>query len=218
MAVKYLAGNRLTGTDAERLAMTVSTPSTTSQSSTNDYKGLPEGSWDNYGIKATSGYPQIGNTISSVTFYLAKYNSSQTMSGTLTAYVGSSGNYVTIGTLPATDVTNVPTTFDELVFTGTGTRVLAEDDYIWVNHGGGGTIAVPTLTSGAQTGTDGFWRGGEFPPTASNFSTQAIKQSVTSSDGGGTTYPNLPNGATFLTSDTNKLYMFDGTSAWNEVA
>ena len=31
-------------------------------------------------------------------------------------------------------------------------------------------------------------------------------------------YPNLPNGATFLTSDTNKLYMWDGTDTWNEVA
>ena len=31
------------------------------------------------------------------------------------------------------------------------------------------------------------------------------------------TTPNLPNGTIFLTSDTNKAYMFDGTSAWNEV-
>jgi len=31
-------------------------------------------------------------------------------------------------------------------------------------------------------------------------------------------YPDLPNGATFLTSDTNKLYMWDGTDTWNEVA
>ena len=30
--------------------------------------------------------------------------------------------------------------------------------------------------------------------------------------------PSLPNGATFLTSDTNKLYMWDGTDTWNEVA
>ena len=30
-------------------------------------------------------------------------------------------------------------------------------------------------------------------------------------------YPNLPNGATFLTSDTNKLYMWNGTDTWNEV-
>ena len=29
---------------------------------------------------------------------------------------------------------------------------------------------------------------------------------------------NLPNGVTFLTSDTNKLYMWDGTSAWNLVS
>ena len=35
--------------------------------------------------------------------------------------------------------------------------------------------------------------------------------------GSGTTYPNLPNGTTFLTSDTNKLYMWNGTDTWNEV-
>ena len=31
-------------------------------------------------------------------------------------------------------------------------------------------------------------------------------------------YPNLKNGTTFLTSDTNKLYMWDGTDTWNEVS
>ena len=35
---------------------------------------------------------------------------------------------------------------------------------------------------------------------------------------GTTTYPDLPNGTTFLTSDTNKLYMWDGTDTWNEVS
>jgi hypothetical protein len=30
-------------------------------------------------------------------------------------------------------------------------------------------------------------------------------------------YPNLPNGALFEESDTGKIYMFDGTSAWNEM-
>ena len=35
--------------------------------------------------------------------------------------------------------------------------------------------------------------------------------------GTGETYPDLPNGTTFLTSDTNKLYMWDGTDTWNEV-
>ena len=33
-----------------------------------------------------------------------------------------------------------------------------------------------------------------------------------------TVYPNLPNGTTFLTSDTNKLYMWNGTDTWNEVS
>ncbi len=32
------------------------------------------------------------------------------------------------------------------------------------------------------------------------------------------TYPNLKNGSTFLTSDTNKLWMWDGTDTWNEVS
>ena len=31
-------------------------------------------------------------------------------------------------------------------------------------------------------------------------------------------YPDLKNGATFLTRDTNKLYMWDGTDTWNEVS
>ena len=31
-------------------------------------------------------------------------------------------------------------------------------------------------------------------------------------------YPNLPNGAIFEESDTGKHYMFDGTDTWNEVA
>jgi hypothetical protein len=31
------------------------------------------------------------------------------------------------------------------------------------------------------------------------------------------TYPNIPNGAIFEESDTGKHYMFDGTSAWNEM-
>ena len=33
----------------------------------------------------------------------------------------------------------------------------------------------------------------------------------------GNVYPNLTNGAIFEESDTGKHYMFDGTSAWNEV-
>ena len=31
-------------------------------------------------------------------------------------------------------------------------------------------------------------------------------------------YPNLKNGSTFLTSNTNKLYMWNGTDTWNEVS
>ena len=38
-----------------------------------------------------------------------------------------------------------------------------------------------------------------------------------SDDTGTTTYPNLPNGALFEESDTGKIYMWDGTSAWNEM-
>ena len=30
-------------------------------------------------------------------------------------------------------------------------------------------------------------------------------------------YPLIPNGAIFEESDTGKIYMWDGTSAWNEI-
>jgi len=33
-----------------------------------------------------------------------------------------------------------------------------------------------------------------------------------------TTYPDLPNGSIFITSDTNVHYMWNGTDTWNEVA
>ena len=36
-------------------------------------------------------------------------------------------------------------------------------------------------------------------------------------DDGTTNYPTLTNGTIFEESDTGKHYMFDGTSAWNEV-
>jgi len=152
----------------------------------NDYHAMPEGGSMNYGIKVSGSYGMIGETVASVTFYLAKYNCAYTMSGTLSAYVGVSGNYTLIGTAnSATVLTSCPqpdfSGFDAIKFTGSGTRLLSSGDYIWVSHpsgGAGNLCAIPTNTSGAQSGTNGMWRGGDYPPTGTQFSTTSIKQCV----------------------------------------
>ena len=60
----------------------------------------------------------------------------------------------------------------------------------------------------AQTGGGG----GETYITADNLK---VWNDATSSV---VTYPNLPNGTIFITSDTNVHYMWNGTDTWNEVA
>jgi len=147
---------------------------------------MPEGGAVNYGIKVSGSYGMIGETVASVTFYLAKYNCGYTMSGLISAYVGVSGDYTLIGSVNSTVLTSCPqpdfSGFDAIKFTGSGTRLLSSGDSIWVSHpsgGAGNLCAMPTNTGGAQSGTDGFWRGGGYPPTTeTNFSTQSLKQCV----------------------------------------
>ena len=96
--------------------------------------------------------------------------------------------------------------------------------------GGGGTNALQ-----GSHGADGFGGGGAGSHT--NGTTQGSGQggagvifirfassesyTITANNSGDTptekTYPNLVNGAIFEESDTGKHYMFDGTSAWNEM-
>jgi len=159
---------------------------TVCQETVNDYKAMPNGGEVNYGIKATSGYGMIGETVASVTFALLKYSAGYTMSGTLSAYIGVSGDYTTIGTQPATILTAAPgpvitDNWQEIKFSGSGTRVLAENDYIWVSHpsgGAGNLIAIATNTGGAQSGTNGYWRGSNYPPTGQQFASEGMKQCV----------------------------------------
>ena len=54
--------------------------------------------------------------------------------------------------------------------------------------------------------------------SSKNDFTAGSSLTVWAQDDGTTNYPTLPNGAIFEESDTGKHYMFDGTSAWNEIA
>ena len=52
---------------------------------------------------------------------------------------------------------------------------------------------------------------------AGSFSTNSTV-TVWGADDAPLTYPSLPNGSVFITSDTNVHYMWNGTDTWNEVA
>ena len=80
-------------------------------------------------------------------------------------------------------------------------RKLTEAEITALWNGGDGAL-VSSLSD--QSGLRTYWDCQSIESTT--FTNDAI-----------TSYPNLSNGTLFEESDTGKIYMFDGTSAWNEM-
>ena len=89
------------------------------------------------------------------------------------------------------------------------------------------TITLPTSNCHSSSTTDAaihsasnkfshFWTGC-FSTGADNTYLYGFKIYENSTVPIAISYPDLPNGATFLTSDTNVLYMWNGTDTWNGV-
>ena len=288
MAVKYLAGNRLWGTDAERLAMTTGLPDwedttfTTGWSSGGSptvsggiipvnatgstYTGMSfdleqatgldttvDGSeWVfQFKIKQTvwsvntacdyqDGYVLLGDTTSqSGNFAIFHMENTQCgldvngyrfgirEDGSLDG--GQEGNSATRNFQPTSSGTTISTTQGisgdgqvgiRITRTSSNTfkyEICTDPTFV------AGTTAVynsdDTDVAEAITGMRYIMLGGFKQSSANGSNTCEIDDmkfwnattSVTP------VYPNLPNGATFLTSDTNKLYMWNGTDTWNEV-
>ena len=70
---------------------------------------------------------------------------------------------------------------------------------------GNGTSTVKKASSVSNANIVAYWDGSDTTLTVPN---QAVPTY---------SYPDLVNGTVFEESDTGKHYMFDGTSAWNEV-
>ena len=215
LAVKYLAGNRLYGTDAERLALT----------GTNWYEftsqenqiSLTDGNV-NYPFiiahKNTSGSTQSTNNL---TLYLSKKTGTPTSSTIYSAiWDDTSPNPVKQydGSTMSTDDLEADSngSFTAYNFTFDPARDVEADWSvgIWTDT----TYSDPDFVYVAVN-----YSGGEdtqIRKSGASWTTLTADRLTTAI--GTATDLNLPNGTTFLTSDTNKLYMWNGTDTWNEVA
>ena len=241
MAVKYLAGNRLWGTDAERTAMTVvtetgyNTQCFTDNDDTldSDHIGYRTHNWRMWGgLKIVDGGALDGESPVGFKFKL-KVNGACT--GNLVGQIRSGiadGNPGSQGTNQLTSINTIDlstiqdsTSFQTFNFDGSyelGTNTsefigiywaqaqsnATSSIYIalrWSDETANTSDVISTTNDGAPNNTDfEYW-------TSKNTNARIITSSSTA-------YPNLKNGTTFLTSDTNKLWMWDGTDTWNEVS
>ena len=219
MAVKYLAGDRLIGTAAERAALTTS-PTEHSQTDTgaptqNDFSDVSM-----MRSKMNTGHATIGSTITRVDINIGKAAASNTNgTGTLTVkfYDASATSYVTMGTLD----TSVLTHASPALYTfSSGSITIAAGDWLEVTYGTGGQGGYdfrPTLYNN-NDGLSGNETLAYMTGTPNAGSWVEVSTGLMSWIGyGSSVYPNLPNGAIFEESDTGDHHMFDGTNTWNEV-
>ena len=274
MAVKYLAGNRLWGTDAERLALSPFAWTQLVGTSTSDtFYVLEDTGNDLIDVKASGNcgtdaspsiaYATLGSTLSSsawlmrfklvfntvtaestggksffTNFFLvdngAVWDSSENGFGfRFIADAGSTQTQfysMTSGTASGSSMSYTPATSNTL--------------YVQISYSSGTATANFYTNSGFSTGTgtanvtrSGTFSGIKYPQIGLRqdnggngvmeyeMSELKIWDGTTSSSGtpthGGSSilsvHPNLTNGTIYEESDTGKIYMFDGTSAWNEM-
>jgi hypothetical protein len=286
MAVKYLAGNRLWGTDAERLALTTGTDSLGSSadgangsgtaitiatmSGLTQPTGLATTDCFNQTVSSQTGRIKITETTSvlpagtgdwTVAYWFNissidqghnqevvrhaddfEVNIKDESSGDSThKYFGGSGNLehtVTSGKWYWGCLVNDSGTvnfYQDNVASGDGTTTPYATIVASTNNDTSWNIMGRSNESEGfvgQTKDIAFWdraitsveRGniyasgaGASPKDVAISDLRAYYEGNSIAPNSASIYPNLPNGATFLTSDTNKLYMFDGTDTWNEV-
>ena len=222
MAEKYLSGNRLWGTDAERLAMSVSFEQLTQNDSrTFGETGGGGGSRKAVGVKIESGHYLVGKTITQFRLALSQDGDG---TGTVKVYVIRDGStpddqeaVSDSVTIPSgTGHTSMNTTF---TFTSPVT-ILANDIIAIVRDAStmSGVCAVRTTSSSQEanaqlsmvneTGASQTFEYADFDVTVDN----DLQYTASGAS------PSLPNGSVFITSDTNVHYMWNGTDTWNEVA
>jgi len=217
LAIKYLAGDRLWGTNAERLALTIDTE-VYSRATGESAQDLSETTYSRVGMKATSitagnmnkltakirvagsghddahiVYCRIRNSSGTIVAQAEKTIAQLTGGGTATEYAwtGFTGSGVTNGIVEIDD----------------GFYCLLEYAY-----GDATNYLAVSFDNSGETG----WSWVQYVESSSSYTTYtnwAMSYCII----GETTLPNLSNGTIFITSDTNVHYMWDGTDAWNTI-
>ena len=216
MAIKYLAGNRIIGTAAERAALT------TNQnflSETGNSQSQLDESANKYGILLASNNPLLGEELESFSIMLRKRASptgniyAKIYKDDSTTATATSTNYFDASELPPEDGTSGNGAYGSRTWTFASGVTLEDGDrivYEGGSHDGNNQITFRRATGGL---TD-------------TVSIATYTASWTSSPSGDPLYglavtggyPSLTENSIFEESDTGKHYMWDGSTTWNEIA
>jgi len=226
LAIKYLAGERLVGTAAERAALIASTSICVSATYSNDAKSLGGSSQFSNGhflilckIDTTS-LPStytvgsisanfVANNGGTTTYKYACYNGTSSP----TTKISESAEYVWDGVTGITsqDMTTTPT------ITNVDTLWLA----LAIKNTGVNGPDIQATTTGIGSGDsyhdlDDYdnWFPSSAPSTTGGSDPNVFVKLCAAVP---TLSFNAPNGTIFEESDTGKMYMWDGTDTWNEM-
>ena len=228
MAIKYLAGNRVQGSNAERLGDTGLLATQTSGSHDAWFQKNGIGWRDVNGWKIISssedanGDSLVGQTLTSFTMQLKKASSA---TGDLAGGIWYSGSNVTATpdvTFSNTVSSNIANLTESYVYyTFTGSRVLAVGDVIAVSQTSGGTNQMSCVSEYYNSGgyfpstldlkaelqfTSGWVTDSNFEPNGSLYKASDL-----------TDWSDLDAGTIFEEYDTGDHFIWSG-SAWNEMS
>ena len=215
LAIKYLAGGRLTGTAAERATLT------TNQnflSETGNSQGQLDEAANKYGILLASNNPLLGEELESFSIMLRRRASptgniyAKIYKNDSTTATATSTNYFDASELPPEDGTSGDGDYESRTWTFASGVTLENGDrivYEGGSHDGSNQITYRRATGGL---------------------TDTVSITVYTSSWGAVSgdplyglavtggYPSLTENSIFEESDTGKHYMWDGSSTWNEIA
>ena len=222
MAVKYLSGNRLWGTNAERLALTTSVEGSESCPISGQTSQNTRITSQTYimGLSVQSTSEIVGEDISKISFYIKKTGSP---TGTIYCRAWNSGSILNAdptnvaANFGSLDVSTLTTSYVKHTFTiSSGTYAVVTDSQIGIEWASPPHSDDVYMQGQNSASVEGKWfqrhnTGGTLYEEHNLCPNYCYVPSTT-------TYPDLPNGSIFITSDTNVHYMWNGTDTWNEVA
>ena len=221
MAVKYLSGKRLQGTNAERVGVSSTTPASWFTSPDTDDVTTSKNANNRVGNKLETNNLLVGKTLTEVSFniyLLSSYSGSNTASFKL--YNGSTNaekhnfgtfNISSLGTSAAKVTQNTAMGSGETVsagdYIGIENNNTDSDIKVKRNYNSGGSESIPYAEEGA-------WNGSTYSSDPNTNVNMEVKYETSSPMA-----TNIQTNSIFEESDTGKHYIWNATtSTWTEVA
>jgi len=244
MAVKYLAGERLIGTAAERTALTAATHLVNQETGTGNRTVFGINNETHFGIKCGSSSALVSVAVSNISFYLG-HQGTVVQNNLVYVRLWRGGSFVhTFGQVTPRQGSNSGTwnfvennnggspkikswktfgtngDFDAgngSVTIQSGDRIVLTYDRVTTgSEGNHDYMNVAYHDSAVYDSTNTFYTLSNGGLTESDF-TDTTGRDIRFRINSVDTVLNLPNGAIFEESDTGTHYMWDGTDTWNEV-